>query len=94
MPIDMTHPANSGKWNNDTKSQASGLLKCLDFEFLINLFVAQKILAFTNGITIMLQKRGMDLVKASKQVQVVIRSLVHVCGQSKCLLMRESINIG
>jgi len=32
---------NSGTWNRETISLASSLLNCIDFEFVINLFVAQ-----------------------------------------------------
>lgn len=76
--MDMTNPINVAQWNRETRSQASTLLKRLDFEFLINLFVTQKILAFTSGITVTLQKRGMDLFEASTQVTIVIQSLMHV----------------
>lgn len=39
------------QWNRDTVGQASSLLKSLDIEFIINLVITQKILAYTSGIT-------------------------------------------
>ena len=45
-------------WNRDTVSQATSLLKSIDFEFIINLFVTHKIFAYTSGITTSLQPRG------------------------------------
>lgn len=63
------------QWNRDTVGQASSLLKSLDFEFVINLVITQKILAYTSGITTGLQKRGIDLANASEQVKLVIRTL-------------------
>ena len=66
------------QWNRDTVGQASSLLKSLDFEFVINLVITQKILAYTSGITTGLQKRGIDLANASEQVKLVIRTLSRV----------------
>ena len=43
------------KWNRDTIGQASSLLKSLDFEFIINLVITQKVLAYTSGIIKALQ---------------------------------------
>ena len=40
---------NNREWNRDTVSLASSLLKGIDFEFIINLVVVQKVLAFTSG---------------------------------------------
>lgn len=66
------------QWNRDTVAQASSLLKSVDFEFIINLVITQKILAYTSGITTTLQTRGIDLANASDQVNFVIRTLSHV----------------
>ena len=49
------------QWNRDTVAQASALLKRFDFEFLINLVVTQKVLAYTSSITTRLQSRGFTL---------------------------------
>ena len=54
------------QWNRDTVGQALSLLKSLDFEFIINLVITHKILAYTSGITTGLQKRGIDLANASE----------------------------
>ena len=64
-----------GHWNRDTISQASSFLKSIDFEFLINLLTAQKILSYTSGITTELQKKGLDLADAISRVKLVIRML-------------------
>jgi len=42
---------NSSEWNRDTVSQSSSLLKCIDFEFVINLFVVQWLLLFTSDLS-------------------------------------------
>jgi hypothetical protein len=90
------------QWNRDTVGQASSLLKSLDFEFIINLVITQKILAYTSGITIGLQKRGIDLANASEQIKLVIRTLLcirqdvetfhHTCYDEACSIARK-INV-
>lgn len=42
----------SWKWNRDTVSQASSLLKGIDFEFNINLVTTQRVSAYTSSINI------------------------------------------
>ena len=71
------------QWNKETTTQAFTLLKRLDFEFLVNLIITQKALAFTSGVTSRLQKQGIDVVEAYQYdiVQHVIRSLQNVRGQ-------------
>lgn len=65
------------RWNRDTVAQASTLLKSVDYEFIINLVITQKVLAFTSSITTGLQQRGLDLVRAYEEIQLVIRTLQH-----------------
>ena len=66
------------KWNRDTVTQASALLKRFDFEFVMNLVIVQNILAYTTSLTTMLQLRGIDAVKPYEEVNLVIRTLQHV----------------
>ena len=56
-------------------TQASALLKRFDFEFLINLVVTQKVLAYSSSITTGLQSRGFDVVKAYEEIHLVIATL-------------------
>jgi len=48
-------------WNRDIVTVGYSLLKGIDFEFIITLVVTQRVLAFTSGITLGLQTRGIDL---------------------------------
>lgn len=66
------------EWNRETTTQTSALLKRLNFEFLVNLIITQKVLSFTSGITTRLQKRGIDMAEAYEDVHRVIHSLQHV----------------
>ena len=56
---------NSSEWNKETVNLTSSLLKCIDFEFVINLFVVQQLLSFTSGLITGLQK--MSFVPNNKQ---------------------------
>lgn len=49
----------------------------IDFEFIINLVLIQKVIVYTAGITTSLQKR-VDLVSLNDQIQLVIRTLQNV----------------
>jgi len=69
---------NSGEWNRETVNLASSLLKYIDFEFVINLFVVQRLLSFTSGLTTGLQKQGIDIANCCEQVQLLIRTLKRV----------------
>ena len=66
---------NNKEWNRDTATQASALLKRFDFEFIVNLVVTQKVLAYTSSITTRLQSRGYDIVKAYDEIHLVITTL-------------------
>ena len=65
----------SRDWNRETVSQASSLFKSIDFEFIVNLVITQKILSFVSGVTTSLQKRGIDLGDVCHQVQLVVKVL-------------------
>lgn len=60
------------QWNRDTIAQATFLIKSIDFDFIFNLVVTQKVLFYTSGITTSLQTRGIDLVNIGDQVQLTI----------------------
>ena len=51
------------------------LIKNIDFKFIVNLLIVQRILAYTSGVTTALQKRGIDLVNVCNQIQILIRTL-------------------
>jgi len=49
--VEISENANKN-WNRDTVTQSYSLLKSVEFEFIITLVVTQRVLAFTNGITV------------------------------------------
>ncbi len=71
---DMVDNANK-QWNRDTVTQVSALLKWFNFEFLNNLVITQKILAYTSSITTRLEFKGFDVMKAYEGIHLVIATL-------------------
>ena len=51
------------------------MLAISDFEFIISLVIAQKVLSYTEGITSSLQSKSIDIIAAYKHVNVITESL-------------------
>ena len=66
---------NTQDWNRETVSQAISLLRGVDFDYIINLVITQKVISYTSSLTVGLQKRDIDLASMSNHVQLVIRTL-------------------
>ena len=50
------------------------MLAISDFEFIISLVIAQKVLSYTEGITSSLQSKSIDIIAAYKHVNVITES--------------------
>ena len=60
------------EWNRDTRSDAhSSLLALSQFSFISTLVVTQTILACTKGLSVKLQGRYVDVVRAHKDIEAV-----------------------
>ena len=89
----------SREWNRDSVTQATSYLKSIDFDFIINLVITQKVLAFISGITTGLQKRGIDMGEIYNQVRLVLTVLQRTredvesfhqdCYDEACTLARK-----
>ena len=69
---------NAGKsWNHESTTKANGLYhSIMNFPFLMALTVTRKILAFTKGVTVKLQSRSTDMLKAYKDIKRVQEVIV------------------
>ena len=57
-------------WKRDTRHEAQSFLLALSqFSFIISLLLTQKILAYTKGISVKLQGRYVDVVKAHQDIE-------------------------
>ena len=66
------HENADDSWNRDTTTQAYSLIKSIDLQFIVTLIVTQRVLAFTTGIIVGLQTRGVGLANVVEQVKFVI----------------------
>lgn len=64
------------EWNWETRSDAQSLLLALSqFSFIFVLVLTQRVLAYTKGLSIKLQGRYVDVVRAHQDIEAVIDTL-------------------
>lgn len=63
-------------WDAETKTLANGLVhRVTSFEFIVTFVSTMKVLAYIKPITVKLQKRSMDVIKAYSMINDVLREL-------------------
>ena len=71
----------STDWNRETKNDAqSYFLSLCRFSFIVSLVVTKEVLGYTKALSIKLQGRYVDVVKAFKDVSLVQQTLAHARG--------------
>ena len=71
--ITISSPAD---WNRETRSDAQSLMLAMSqFSFIVALVLTQKVLAYTKGLSVKLQGRYVDVVRAYKNVESVRTTL-------------------
>ena len=93
----------SSDWNQQTKSDAQSFFLALSqFPFVCALILTKDVLAYTKALSIKLQGRYMDIVKAYKEIEFVMETLqdaranvddFHLCIYSKVLQLSAKVNI-
>ena len=64
--------ASPAEWNRDTRSEAHSFLLALSqFSFIVTLVITQRILAYTRGLSVKLQGRYIDAVRAHTDIESV-----------------------
>ena len=67
------------EWNKETRSDAHSLLLAISrFSFIFSLVLTQRVLAYTMGLSIKLQGRYIDVVRAHRDIETVIDTLKDV----------------
>ena len=56
----------SNKWNHDSRTDAQSFLALSKFPFIFALVVTKEVLAYTKGLSVKLQGRNVDIVKAHR----------------------------
>ena len=63
-------------WNSESTTKASSLLHaCRDPQFLVALHITCQVLSVTRGLTVKLQSRTNDLLKAYNEVETTVATL-------------------
>ena len=93
-------PAN---WNRETRSDAqSFLLAMSQFPFIVSLVFSQKILGYTPGLSVKLQRRYVDIVRAHQDIESVkstvkgVRSRVdsfHSFTYQQAVMLGQSVDV-
>lgn len=70
-------------WNRETRADAQSLLLALSqFPFMVALVLSQKILAYTEGLSVKLQGRYVDVVRAYQDIESVMYQDVLTLSES------------
>ena len=90
-------------WNRQTRSDGHSLLLSMSqFSFIVALVLAQKVLSYTKGLSIKLQGRYVDVVRAYRDIELVKKTLktsrsdidaFHARIYEEVLAIAESVDI-
>ena len=90
-------------WNRETRSDAQSLLLSMSqFSFIVALVLTQKILSYTKGLSVKLQGRYVDVVRAHRDIEAVITTIkgarsrvdtFHALVYDQVLLLSQSIDV-
>lgn len=62
-----------GNWNQNSRNDAQALINAITFSFIVTLVIVRHILDLTRPLTVSLQKKAMDLLKAKEEI-VLLKS--------------------
>lgn len=65
-------PSN-GNWNQNSRNDSQALINAITFSFIVTLVIVRHILDLTRPLTVRLQKKAMDLLKAKEEI-VLLKS--------------------
>ena len=67
-------PSN-GNWNQNSRNDAQALINAITFSFIVALVIVRHILDLTRPLTVRLQKKAMDLLKAKEEIGLLKSAL-------------------
>ena len=67
-------PSN-GNWNQDSRNDAQALINAITFSFIVTIVIVRHILHLTRPLTVRLQKKAMDLLKAKVEIVLLKAAL-------------------
>ena len=60
-------------WNQNSRNDAQALINAITFSFIVTLVIVRHVLDLTRPLTVRLQKKAMDLLKAKEEI-VLLKS--------------------
>ena len=64
-----------GNWNQNSRNDAQALINAMTFSFIVTPFIVRHILDLTRPLTVRLQKKAMDLLKAKEEIALLKSAL-------------------
>ena len=74
ISINRNAPSN-GNWNQNSRNDAQALINAITFSFIVTLVIVRHILDLTRPLTVRLQKKAMDLLKAKEEIVLLKAAL-------------------
>ena len=67
-----------GNWNQNSRNDGQALLNAMTFSFIVTFVIVRHILDLTRPLTVRLQKKAMDLLKAKEEIALLKSALTDV----------------
>ena len=68
ISMNRNDPNNGSNWNQNSRNDAQALVNAITFPFIITVVIVRHILDLTRPLTLRLQKKAMDLLKAIEEI--------------------------
>ncbi|EDO27644.1 predicted protein [Nematostella vectensis] len=65
-------------WNPTSRQDAQSLLNAINFSFIVAIVIVRHILALTKQLTVKLQSKAMDILKAKEELALLISVLTEM----------------
>ena len=73
ISMNRNSPRDGSNWNQNSRNDAQALINAITFSFIITIVIVRHILDLTRPLTVRLQKKAMDLLKAKEEI-VLLKS--------------------
>ncbi|XP_048576912.1 52 kDa repressor of the inhibitor of the protein kinase-like isoform X1 [Nematostella vectensis] len=72
------HKHENTNWNPTSRQDAQSLLNAINFSFIVAIVIVRHILALTKPLTVKLQSKAMDILKAKEELALLISVLTEM----------------
>ncbi|XP_067029975.1 52 kDa repressor of the inhibitor of the protein kinase-like [Acropora muricata] len=75
ISVNRNGPNDGSNWNQNSRNDAQALINAITFPFIITVVIVRHILDLTRPLTLRLQKKAMDLLKAKEEIVLLKAAL-------------------